>query len=86
MPAGLDKGFYVEPTVFMDVTNDMTIAREEIFGPVLVVIAYDDEDDAVRIANDSDYGLSGGVWSIRDGAPLISRAWSAKSARVKCGS
>jgi len=45
------------------VTNDMTIAREEIFGPVLVVIAYDDEDDAVRIANDSDYGLSGGVWS-----------------------
>ena len=63
VPAGLDKGFYVEPTVFMDVTNDMTSAREEIFGPVLVVIAYDDEEDAVRIANDSDYGLSGGVWS-----------------------
>jgi aldehyde dehydrogenase (NAD+) len=63
VPAHLAKGYYVEPTVFVDVTNDMTIAREEIFGPVLVVIAYDDEDDAVRIANDSDYGLSGGVWS-----------------------
>ena len=62
-PAHLDKGYYVEPTVFMDVTNDMTIAREEIFGPVLAVIAYEDEDDAVRIANDSIYGLSGGVWS-----------------------
>jgi aldehyde dehydrogenase (NAD+) len=47
----------------MDVTNDMTIAREEIFGPVLAVIAYEDEDDAVRIANDSLFGLSGGVWS-----------------------
>jgi aldehyde dehydrogenase (NAD+) len=63
VPTHLEKGYYVEPTVFVDVTNDMTIAREEIFGPVLVVIAYDDEDDAVRIANDSDYGLSGGVWS-----------------------
>lgn len=62
-PAHLDKGYYVEPTVFVDVTNDMTIAREEIFGPVLAVIAYDDEEDAVRIANDSDFGLSGSVWS-----------------------
>ncbi len=62
-PAHLDKGYYVEPTVFMDVTNDMTIAREEIFGPVLAVIAYDDEEEAVRIANDSDFGLSGSVWS-----------------------
>ena len=66
VPAHLDKGYYVEPTVFMDVTNEMTIAREEIFGPVLAVIAYDDEDDAVRIANDSDYGLSGSVWSETD--------------------
>jgi aldehyde dehydrogenase (NAD+) len=66
VPAHLEKGYYVEPTVFMDVTNDMTIAREEIFGPVLAVIAYDDEDDAVRIANDSDYGLSGGVWSANE--------------------
>jgi len=56
-------GFFVEPTCFVDVTNDMTIAREEIFGPVLVVIPYDDDDDAVRIANDSDYGLSGAVHS-----------------------
>ena len=62
-PDHLEKGYYVEPTVFVDVTNDMTIAREEIFGPVLVVIAYEDEEDAIRIANDSDYGLSGGVWS-----------------------
>ena len=62
-PAQLSKGFYVEPTVFVDVSNDMTIAREEIFGPVLAVIAYQDEDDAVRIANDSVYGLSAGVWS-----------------------
>ncbi|HUL19428.1 MAG TPA: aldehyde dehydrogenase family protein [Steroidobacteraceae bacterium] len=54
-------GFYVEPTIFADVTNDMRIAQEEIFGPVLAVIAYEDDDDAVRIANDSIYGLSGAV-------------------------
>jgi aldehyde dehydrogenase (NAD+) len=58
-----DKGFWVEPTLFTDVDNAMTIAQEEIFGPVLVVIPYDDEDDAVRIANDSKYGLSGGIFS-----------------------
>ena len=58
-PGGLDKGWFVEPTVFADVDNAMRIAQEEIFGPVLSVIPYDDEDDAVRIANDSDYGLSG---------------------------
>ncbi|MFF3945918.1 aldehyde dehydrogenase [Streptomyces sp. NPDC001902] len=63
VPRGLEEGNYVTPTVFADVDNGMRIAREEIFGPVLVVIAYDDEDDAVRIANDSDYGLSGGVWT-----------------------
>jgi acyl-CoA reductase-like NAD-dependent aldehyde dehydrogenase len=62
-PDGLDVGYYVRPTVFSDVTPDMRIAREEIFGPVLVVLPYDDEDDAVRLANDSDYGLAGGVWS-----------------------
>jgi aldehyde dehydrogenase (NAD+) len=62
-PDGLDKGFYVKPTVFTHVTNDMTIAREEIFGPVLSIIGYEDEDDAVRIANDTDYGLSGYVSS-----------------------
>jgi aldehyde dehydrogenase (NAD+) len=62
-PEHLTKGFYVEPTLFADVTNDMTIAREEIFGPVLVVIPFEDDDDAVRIANDSIYGLSGAVAS-----------------------
>lgn len=62
-PANLKKGFYVEPTVFVDVNNDMAIAQEEIFGPVLCVIAHDGDDDAVKIANDSDFGLSGSVWS-----------------------
>jgi aldehyde dehydrogenase (NAD+) len=62
-PAALDKGFYVEPTVFIDVDNAMSIAQEEIFGPVLVVIPFEDDDDAVRIANDSPYGLSGMVTS-----------------------
>ncbi len=62
-PEGLEHGFFVRPTVFADVDNQMTIAQEEIFGPVLSLIAYQDEDDAVRIANDTPYGLSGGVWS-----------------------
>ena len=62
-PEGLDKGYFVRPTVFANVRNDMTIAREEIFGPVLSIIPYDDDDDAVRSANDTVYGLAGGVWS-----------------------
>ena len=62
-PEGLDKGYFVRPTVFANVDNQMTIAQEEIFGPVLSIIGYEDEDDAVRIANDTVYGLSGGVWS-----------------------
>jgi aldehyde dehydrogenase (NAD+) len=62
-PEGLDRGYFVRPTVFSDVKSDMTIAQEEIFGPVLAIIPYDDEEDAVRIANDSVYGLAGGVWS-----------------------
>ena len=63
VPAHLDRGFYVEPTLFADVDNSMTIAQEEIFGPVLVMIAHDGDDDAVRIANDSPYGLSGMITS-----------------------
>ena len=62
-PDGLDTGYYVKPTVFANVSNDMTIAREEIFGPVLSIIPYDDEDDAIKIANDTPYGLSGYVSS-----------------------
>jgi aldehyde dehydrogenase (NAD+) len=62
-PEGISKGYFVKPTVFADVSNDMTIAREEIFGPVLCIIPYEDEDDAIRIANDTPYGLSGFVTS-----------------------
>ena len=62
-PAHLDKGYYVEPTLFADVENSMSIAQQEIFGPVLVVVPFDDDDDAVRVANDSEYGLGVGVTS-----------------------
>ena len=62
-PSDLPQGWYVEPTLFTEVDNAMTIAREEIFGPVLVVIPFEDDDDAVRIANDSTYGLGGAVVS-----------------------
>jgi aldehyde dehydrogenase (NAD+) len=62
-PAQFAKGFYVEPTIFANVDNKMTVAQEEIFGPVLSVIPYDSDDQAVSIANDSPYGLSGGVWA-----------------------
>jgi acyl-CoA reductase-like NAD-dependent aldehyde dehydrogenase len=62
-PTGLDRGFYVRPTLFVDVDNTMTIAQEEIFGPVLVVIPFEDEEDAIRIANESSYGLAGNVMS-----------------------
>ena len=62
-PKGMDKGFFVRPTIFADVRNDMTIAREEIFGPVLCIINYEDEEEAITIANDTVYGLSGFVTS-----------------------
>ena len=61
--APFDKGFFVKPTVFADVTPEMTIAREEIFGPVLCIFGYDDEEHAIRLANDTIYGLAAGVWS-----------------------
>jgi acyl-CoA reductase-like NAD-dependent aldehyde dehydrogenase len=62
-PAGLSKGFYVSPTVLTDVTGDMRVAREEIFGPVLTILPYRDDDEAVALANGTDFGLSGAVWS-----------------------
>jgi acyl-CoA reductase-like NAD-dependent aldehyde dehydrogenase len=70
-PVGLDTGFYVEPTLLVDCTNDMTPVREEIFGPVVVVVPFDDEDEAVAIANDSDFGLYSYVFSADTG-----RAWN----------
>ncbi|MBF1801219.1 aldehyde dehydrogenase family protein [Alloalcanivorax profundimaris] len=74
-PEGLDKGFYARPTVFSEVNNDMLIAREEIFGPVLVMIPYQNVDEAVAIANDSDYGLSGYVYgaTINDAKQVAAR-------------
>jgi acyl-CoA reductase-like NAD-dependent aldehyde dehydrogenase len=62
-PEGLAHGYFVQPTIFSEVRPEMTIAQQEIFGPVLVIMPYEDEDDAVRIANDTRYGLAGGVWS-----------------------
>ena len=72
-PEGLETGYFVKPTVFSHVSNDMTIAREEVFGPVLVMIGYEDDDDAVRIANDSAYGLSGYISGSSDRAKAMAR-------------
>ncbi|MEO0032248.1 MAG: hypothetical protein RIS94_2006 [Pseudomonadota bacterium] len=80
-PKGTNRGWFVEPTVFADVDNADRIAREEIFGPVLAVIPYDGEDDAVRIANDSDFGLGGSVWSA-DSAHALAVARKVESGTV----
>ena len=73
-PEGLDTGYFVRPTIFSNVTSDMTIAKEEIFGPVLVIVPFDSEDEAISIANDSDYGLAGGVWAAtHDRARAVAR-------------
>jgi aldehyde dehydrogenase (NAD+) len=73
-PDGLEQGYFVKPTIFADVRPDMTIAREEIFGPVLSILPYADEEEALRIANDTVYGLAGGVWSAdRDHAVAFAR-------------
>ena len=74
VPEGCTTGYYVKPTVFSNVTNSMTIARDEIFGPVLSIIAYDNEEEAIQIANDTVYGLSGAVWAAdKDRAIAIAR-------------
>ncbi|MDP6652580.1 MAG: aldehyde dehydrogenase family protein, partial [Gammaproteobacteria bacterium] len=72
-PEGLDKGYYVQPTVFANVRNDMTIARDEIFGPVLSILGYEDEAEAIGIANDTDYGLSGYVSGDPEHAQRVAR-------------
>ena len=73
LPEGLEKGYFVRPTIFANVSNDMAIAREEIFGPVLTIIGYEDDADAVRIANDTEYGLSGYVSGETEHAQQIAR-------------
>ena len=72
-PEGCDKGYYIKPTVFANVTNDMTIAKEEIFGPVLSIIKYENEDEAIKIANDTEYGLAGYVQGEPEHAKKVAR-------------
>ena len=82
-PEGLDNGFFVQPTVFADVDNKMTIAREEIFGPVLAIIPYDSVEQAIAIANDNDYGLACGVWGKNvDRAQAVARELRAGTAWI----
>jgi aldehyde dehydrogenase (NAD+) len=84
-PEGLDHGYFVRPTVFSNVSPDMTIAREEIFGPVLSIIPYDTEEEAVEIANDTVYGLAGGVWGSDERAQRVARRIRAGQVRVNQG-
>jgi len=86
MPAGLTTGNYVSPTIFADVTNDMSIAQEEVFGPVLVMIRYSDIDQAIEIANDTPYGLAAGVWAgDKDKATAIARRIRAGQCAINGG-
>ena len=86
LESGHRTGYFVPPTVFSRVTPDMTIAREEIFGPVLSIISYQDEQEAVRIANDTEYGLAGGVWSgDPDRAMRVARQMQAGQIEVNGG-
>src|SRR5690606_19274114 len=85
-PEGLDRGYYVRPTVLSDVDPGSTVAQEEIFGPVLCLIGYRDEDDAVAIANDTIYGLSGAVWSgDQDRAARVARRLRTAQVEVNGG-
>ena len=84
-PEGLDKGFFVSPTVFSNVDRTMTIAREEIFGPVLSIMPYDTEAEAIEIANDTVYGLAGGVWGEPDHAKAVARQIRAGQVEVNGG-
>jgi acyl-CoA reductase-like NAD-dependent aldehyde dehydrogenase len=84
-PEGLEKGFFVRPTVFSGVTADMTIAQEEIFGPVLVIMPYDTEDEAVEIANDTIYGLAAAVSGSEERAKRVARKIRAGQVRVNRG-
>jgi aldehyde dehydrogenase (NAD+) len=81
-PEGFNRGYYVKPTVFADVNNDMTIAREEIFGPVLVVIPYENEDDAIRIANDTPYGLAAYVQGSQERARKVAKKLRAGNVHI----
>jgi acyl-CoA reductase-like NAD-dependent aldehyde dehydrogenase len=86
-PDGLDKGYFVRPTVFSDVRPGMTIEQEEIFGPVLSIIPYDTEEEAIKIANDTIYGLAGGVWSgDAEHAKTVARQIRAGQVEVNGGS
>ena len=84
-PDGLDKGFYVRPTLFTNVSNDMTIAQEEIFGPVITMIPYEDDEDAIRIANDTCYGLSSVICGDPEKANKMARRIRAGQVYINAG-